>query len=796
MLLSVQWLREFVPFEGTSAELAEKLTSLGLEVEEIFDPFSAISSICVGHVRECVPHPDSDHLSVCQVDIGQDELLPIVCGASNIAAGQKVAVAPVGTTMPGGLVIKKAKLRGQVSRGMICSAAELELAQESNGIMVLEGAATPGMPLVEWLGLETCVLDISITPNRADCLSVLGIARDLSAALDLPLTLPTCDLSETEENCADLVTVQIENVGTCPQYQARVVRGVTVGESPDWLRYRLLAVGLRPINVVVDITNFMMLETGQPLHAFDRNLLADKNIFVRNAQARETIITLDGKKRELKNSDLVIADERGAIALAGIMGGENTEITPASQDVLLECAVFDPPTIRKTARRLGLSTDSSFRFERGVDQAGTDFVLDRAASLIAHYTGGKVARGKVREEGRIFQAPTIEFSPQTARDLLALDTPDDFCHQLLSRLGCQVDANSLPWKVVPPAYRLDLEREADLIEEIGRVWGMDRIPARLPRISKNLEARSSNQEFSFLHRVKHWAKGLGLHECINYSFLSGAELDALGISSSGRVGIFNPLTDEQDSLRPHILPGLFDGLRHNLAQGHGRLRLFEVAHTFVADRAAETGVQEKNHLAILLSGPRTRQSFPWGASDDADYLDLKGIVEHFAQTFHLEGLTYTLAENHPYLLPAVSWKRDGEVIGILGMLNPEMAKRYNVRAEVWVAEIDLDALAGKGTVEGFAMLPRFPHVRRDMTIIARQGLRFAEIVDELDSLRVDLLEDVQLMDIYTPESSQEKHLTLRLTYRHPEKTLKDKDVDKVHTRLGKHLLDKLDIRFP
>ncbi len=796
MLLSLQWLREFVSFEGTSAELAEKLTLLGLEVEEIFHPFAAISSVCVGHVRQCVPHPDSDHLSVCQVDIGQDELLPIVCGAPNVAAGQKVAVAPVGTTMPGGMVIKKAKLRGQTSQGMICSAAELELAQESNGIMVLDDAAVPGTLLVDWLGLETCVFDISITPNRADCLSVLGIARDLSAAFDLSLTLPVCELSETGENCADLVAVHIQDPQACPLYQARVVQGVKVGPSPDWLRYRLLAVGLRPINAVVDITNFMMLETGQPLHAFDRCLLTDKNIFVRGAQTQEKITTLDGRERELTPSDLVIADSGKAIALAGIMGGQNTEITPACQDVLLECAVFDPPTIRKTARRLGLSTDSSFRFERGVDQLGTDFVLNRAASLIARFAGGKIARGRVKEEKRPFQAAVIDFSPQNARDLLALATPDDFCQQLLGRLGCEVDAKSRPWKVVAPSYRLDLEREADLIEEIGRVWGMDKIPVRLPRISKNLETTNINSEFSFLHRVRHWAKGLGLHECINYSFLSGAELDNLGLASSGWVGILNPLTDEQDNLRPQILPGLFDSLRRNLAQGNTRLRFFEVAHTFMPDSASETGVREKNHLALVLSGPRTSQTFPWPAPDEADYLELKGLVEHFTQTFHLLGQEYALIDEHPYLLPAVSWKIDGEVVGILGMLKPEAAERYNARSEVWAAEIDLDALMDKEMAAGFSPLPRFPYVQRDMTLIAQPGLHFATIEQELNSLRIDILEDVQLMDIYTPEGSQEKHLTLRLTYRHPKKTLKDKDVDKVHTHLGQHLLDKLDIRFP
>lgn len=793
MLLSLQWLREFVPFEGTSAELAEKLTMLGLEVEEIFNPFSKIASIRVGHVLECAAHPDSEHLSLCRVDLG-DEVVPIVCGAKNVAAGQKVAVAPVGTTMPGGMVIKKAKLRGEVSLGMICSESELELAQESDGIMILEDSAVVGMPLAEWLGLENCVLDVSITPNRADCLSVLGIARDLSAAFDLPLTLPNCELKECEEKTVDSLGVEVENLQDCPLYVARIVQNTEVLRSPDWLRYRLQAVGLRSINAIVDITNFLMLETGQPLHAFDLSLLEGGKVFVRRAKSGEKLTTLDGKERVLQENDLVIADSKKAIALAGIMGGENTEITDSCRNVLLECAVFYSPLVRKTARRLGISTDSSFRFERGVDRLQTDFVLDRAASLIAELSGGKVLCGKVKKAARAVPPTTVSFTPQRARDLLALEISDKFCLDLLTRLGCKVETAMLPWQVVSPSFRFDLEREADLIEEIGRVWGMDKIPTCLPQIRKNQQSYNAVNKYNFWRQVKHWAKGIGLHECINYSFLSGAELEKLGLSPSGQARIFNPLTDEQDTLRPEILPGLFENVRRNLSQGHSRLRFFEMAHVFLKDGTGESGIREKNHLAILLSGNREQGGFANGNAENVDYLDLKGVLEHFAASFHLPKTDYVTAAEHAYLQPAVEWRVDGKVCGILGMLKPNLLNRYNASAQIWCAEIDLDSLQSQKIV--FLPLPRFPHVQRDMTLIAGQELHFSEIERELNVFHSDLLESVDLLDIYTPEGGTDKHITLRLTYRHLEKTLKDKEVDKVHTRLGLHLLEKLAVRFP
>ncbi|WP_449242044.1 phenylalanine--tRNA ligase subunit beta, partial [Desulfovibrio sp.] len=398
MLISLSWLREFVPYEGGVQDLGDRLTMLGLELEGVHDPFEGIAQVVVGHVAECARHPESDHLSVCSVDIGAGELLSIVCGAPNVAAGQKVPVAPVGSTLPGGLQIKKAKLRGVPSMGMICSERELGLSEAHEGILVLSDTCRVGQPLTEALNLERTVLDISITPNRADCLSVLGIARETALAFGLPLTMPPCGVEEGGAEAAGLLRVEIADGEFCPLYQARLLSGVRMGKAPDWMRYRLTAIGLRPISNVVDVTNYVMMELGQPLHAFDRNLLAGGVIRVAPASDGTRFTTLDGQERKLLASDLLIWDGEKPVALAGVMGGLNSEIGDATTEVALECAVFRPGAIRRTARRLALPSEASYRFERGVDQIGARLAVDRAARLMAEVSGATVLRGVVAAE--------------------------------------------------------------------------------------------------------------------------------------------------------------------------------------------------------------------------------------------------------------------------------------------------------------------------------------------------------------------------------------------------------------
>ena len=505
MLLPLNWLREFIPYEGDAEALGDRLTMLGLELEELVHPFAAISEIVVGHVVECGPHPDSDHLSVTRVDIGS-EVLDIVCGAPNVAKGQKVPVAPVGATLPGGLVIKKTKLRGAPSLGMICSERELGLTEDHSGIWVLDPSFTPGTRLVDALGLETDVLDIGITPNRGDCLSVLGLAREAALAFDLPLTLTPSPLAETANKAADAVGIQVKNGERCPLYMARVLENVAIQKSPDWLRFRLIAAGMRPISNIVDVTNYIMLGYGQPLHAFDLDTVRGGKIIVDCAADGEKFTTLDGQERFLTARDLTIRDTERAIAIAGVMGGLDTEITDKTARVLLECATFQPQSVRHTARRLGIPSESSYRYERGVDQGLAPFALNQAAALMASVGGGKVAvySGTAKDEPRPWKSEPTRFRMARCTKLLGQDMGSGFCLKTLEKLGCAVDtSNADEWTIAGPSHRPDLTREADMIEEIARVHGVDRFEPTLPAIPHTIErAGAPETEFAFWRRIR------------------------------------------------------------------------------------------------------------------------------------------------------------------------------------------------------------------------------------------------------------------------------------------------------
>ncbi len=798
MLLSLNWLRDFTPYEGGLDTLADRLTMLGLEVEEVLEPFAQIREIIVGYVAQCTAHPEADNLFVCQVDTGGGENLPIVCGAPNVRAGQKVAVAPVGCVLPNGTKIKKAKIRGQSSAGMICSETELELGVDNSGIMVLPQEATVGESLIHCLGLETHVLDVSITPNRADCLSVLGLAREVATAFDLPLHRPDFRIEESSRTDAGReIGIDIQAPELCPLYQARLLSGCTVDQSPAWMRHRLLAVGVRPVNNLVDVTNYVLMELGQPLHAFDRNLLEGDLIRVSPADKGQKFVTLDGEERELCDTDLLIRDGSKPIALAGVMGGKNTEINTHSKDVLLECAVFDPPTIRKTARRLSLSSESSFRFERGVDQAGADFALDRAASLMSEIAGGQIARGAARSEPRPFKYWQVRFRPEQVSNLLALDADHSFCERTLTSLGCTIEKKDKEWVVTPPSFRLDLEREVDLVEEVGRVFGLDRIPVHLPRVSQKLDTHLEDRDFDLEQMVKDWARGVGLNETVNYSFVGQADLDGLQFPPKDRVCIYNPLSEDQDVLRTNLLPGMLQTMRVNVGHGVNRMRLFEVAHTFFKDPHSDTKTREHNRLAVLLYGERNPRQWPY-AREQFDYSDIKGLVEHLLHSFYLQAEDFVLEKDHPCLSPCVSVRVNGENGAVMGMVREEHAREYKARGPVWYAGVDLDCIQRHyfGHRVQFLDLPVYPFVKRDMTVVASPDLNYGQLKKAIHDMQCPILESVHLVDVYSPEESREKNLTVRLTYRDPQKTLKDKEVDKMHKKIGEHILSTLDVRFP
>jgi phenylalanyl-tRNA synthetase beta chain len=797
MLLSLNWLKEFTPYEGSVQELADRLTMTGLEVEEIIRPFAHLDNAVVGEVVECGPHPNADKLSLCSVEVGEGEPLPIVCGAPNVAKGQKVAVAKVGSTLPGDFEIKKTNIRGQVSMGMILAEDEAGLGEDHSGIMVLDDSLYTGAPLIQALNLDDTVFDVGVTPNRADCLSVLGLAREVAMIFGLPLTIPDCEPVEFGDgDAAAMVEIEIEDPDLCPVYQARILTGVTVGGSPDWMRYRLRAVGLRPINNIVDVTNYVMFELGQPLHAFDRRLLEGGKIIVAAAEPGMKFTTLDDQERTLLEGDLLIRDAKKPIALAGVMGGANTEMREDSSEVLLESAVFDPATVRKTARRLALPSESSYRFERGVDQPGSYPAMNRAAKLMAELSGAKIIPGVAKNEARPFTPAALGFRRDKAEKLLGIPLDEDFCKTTLAAMGCEFTGGEPgDWEIKAPSHRMDLEREVDLIEEVARVYGMDAIPDRLPRVSKSLESIGrADTTYAFNQRLKDWARGAGLAEAVNYSFVGHSDLDLLNLPPAERVPVKNPLSEDQDVLRTRTAPGLLQNLRLNLAQGNDRLRLFELSHLFLADPKSPTTAKEPQMAAILLYGRRNPNRWPHDAGE-VGYEDLKGLIEHLLASLNLPGGEYRMLEDAYYLDPCVEVTLDGEHLGALGRVRPDIAGAYHARRDTWLAELDADLLKARSEAvqPAFSELPKFPPVRRDVTVIAPAGLSVGDILAIFEESGEKLLEDANLIDVFEPEEN-ERNLTFRLTYRHPERTLKDKEVDKRHRKIVDAITGKLPVR--
>ncbi len=802
MLLSLNWLREFVPYEGGAEELGAKLTFLGLELEELSRPFAGLKDLLVGHVVECGRHPDADKLSVCRVDVGQ-EILDIVCGAPNVAKGQYVVVAPVGSELPGGLVIKKAKLRGAPSNGMLCSERELGLSEEHDGIMVLEnlieGSFTPGSRALDVLKLDEEVLDISITPNRADCLSVLGLARETALAFNLPLNLPGFSLEESGSDLSGEWLVEVAEAELSPLYQLRLIEGAAVKRSPARLRWRLQAVGQRAISNVVDVTNYILMELGQPLHAFDRERLAGGRITVAPALPGEKFTTLDGQERALNPADITIRDAEKAVALAGVMGGLNSRVDENTQNILLESAVFSPRHIRRTARRLSLPSDASYRFERGVDQSMNTFAMDKAAAMIASLSGGRVRKGAARREARPLVAVPLVFRPQRAKDLIGVEIEDRFASDTLRKLGCRVEESAAEsWRVTPPGHRLDLTREVDLIEEVARVYGVDRVPEILPKIGRQLErAGQPETRHAFIGRLKRRLSGLGLNEAVNYSFVGQKDLDLLGLPKEERIAIMNPLSADQDVLRTALAPGLLNNLRQNISQGNNGVRLFEVANAFTLDPSSPTTAHEESRLALMVYGEVCDRPWPQNARD-ADYLDIKGLAEYVLDYLRVRGAVFRKATGaHSWLNPCVEIISGDKEIGFMGRLKSEIAEACHARKEVWLAELRLDVLRELHDAAGihFDPLPVYPPVRRDITVIAPLGLEAEAVNEAVYAEKPAFLEAVQLIDLFAPEGKNVRNLTYRLTFRHPERTLKDAEVDKTRDAVAQALVKKLGVEI-
>jgi len=800
MKVTLNWLKQYVDFNWSPEELRERLTMLGLEVEGMQKLTGEFEGVVVAQILSSEKHPNADKLSVCRVADGQGER-QIVCGAKNYKVGDKVPLILPGASLPPKpgeqpFTIKVSKMRGVESQGMMCSPQELGLANDSEGLLILPPDAKVGQPFAEHLGRAAgdVVYDLEITPNRPDWNSVIGIAREISAVTGNPLRLPepmgqgTAVGAPRAEAAERLVAVRIEDAELCPRYTARVVRDVKVGPSPDLLRQTLEKVGIRSISNVVDVTNFVMLETGQPLHAFDYHLLGAEPggacpvIIIRRAQNGELFTTLDGQKRTLSDAMLVIADPRRAIALAGVMGGQNTEINDQTTDVLIESAYFKPQNIRATSKKLDLRTESSYRFERGGDVGICDWASQRAAQLILATAGGQLAEGVVDAYPHPLERPAITLRHAKVGQLLGVEIPADQNVNFLRRLQLEIVSESPPQTVTvrAPNFRVDLKREVDLIEEIGRLYGVDKIPASAPRGAIGTHAYDAVHDQ--LAEARRLLSGLGLDETQGQTLISDS---AAKLSAPQPVYLKNPLSSDMNVLRPSLLPGLLDALRHNVSRKNNDLALFEVGRAFVS---AGDATREERRLAVVLTGQRN-PAFWAGEARDArfDVHDLKGLFEEFLEEFGVRGVNYVRRpESTALFIESASVQLGKQTLGELGQLLPSLAKRYDLRDAVLLAELNLDIiLARRKQEKSFRPLPAFPSIRRDVAMLVPEATPHEAVLNAVKQVRPANLESVELFDIFRGKNVPEgqKSMAYAFTYRHAERTLTDVEVNAAHEKL-------------
>jgi phenylalanyl-tRNA synthetase beta chain len=811
MKVTLNWLKQYVDFTWPPEQLAERLTMLGLEVEGVHKLGGEFEGVVVAQVITRDQHPNADKLSLCRVNDGQGER-QIVCGAQNFQPGDKVPLVLPGATLPGGpgeapFTIKVGRIRGVESHGMMCSPKELGLADDAQGLLILREDAKLGQPFAEYLGRAAgdVLFDLEVTPNRPDLNSVMGIAREIAAITGTPLKLPEAPLpSQTSGAAEELVAVRIDDPELCPRYTARVVRGVKIGPSPDWLRSTLEKVGLRSINNVVDVTNYVMMEIGQPLHAFDYHLIARgrdgrPTIVVRRAQPGELFITLDEQKHTLDPQMLLIADEQKGIALAGVMGGQNSEINSQTADVLIESAYFKPSNIRRTSKLLGLRTDASYRFERGADLGITDWASRRCAQLIIETAGGQLAAGIVDAYPRPFTPAQITLRHQKVNDLLGIQLRPEEIEYHLGQLGLkQVRRKPQPVDAPPaapepitfqvPSWRVDLKRETDLIEEVERLYGVEKVPANPPRGA--IGAHPFDAVHDQLAEARRLLTGLGLNEAQGQTLVSEA---IAKLFDEDVAALANPLSSDMNTLRPSLLPGLLDTLKHNLSHKNDDLALFEVGRVFLKSQAA---AREERRVAIALTGQR--EPLYWSGEDRAakfDVHDLKGTVEEFLEQFGVRGLTYVRrAEATPVFVESAVIRLGKQALGEMGQVLPPLAKRYDLRDPVLLAELNLDLLlARRNTDKAFKPLPAFPAIRRDVAMIVPEPVTHEAVLNAVKQARPGNLERIELFDVFRGRNVApgQKSMAYAFTYRHAERTLTDAEINAAHERLVAHLKQAL-----
>ena len=809
MKAPLSWLKEFVPIDMDVDEIASRLALTGTEVERVVTAGipggDNLLYFVVGRTLECRRHPGADKLSVCLVEVGEVSPRTIVCGAPNVAAGQTVAVVLPGGVMPDGTKIREANLRGVVSSGMIMSEAEIGLAAKSPGTMVLPDEWVAGRLLSEYFPISDPVLEVEVTPNRPDCLSVRGMAREIAAITEEPFEEGLGYSHPWGDRTVDAdISIDVRDPDLCPRYAARVIRGVKVGESPLWLKAQLAHAGMRPISNVVDVTNYVLWALGQPLHAFDLRTIRGGRVIVRRADLGETIITLDGENRTLTPDMLVIADAERASVIAGIMGGLDSEITDATTDILLEGANFSGPSIMRTSGALGLRSEASTRYEKGLDPEMVPLALDLACKLFVELCGGEVSVGTIDVRGNPRPTTVLRLRPGRVAAVLGTDVAAAEMTGILNRLGCAVATAGPDLLVEVPSFRADLEREIDLIEEVARVYGLDRVPSTLPkrRVGRGGLSRSQMAR----RTVEDLLVGAGLTQVINYSFEGDRWTGLLRLPQDDArrraVRISNPLSLDQAFMRTMLLPGLLETARKNAAVREERAHIFEVGKVFLpADGLLP---DEPLRAGILVAGRWDDDSWLRSGAE-ADYFLVKGFVERLAAALHCH-LEYHWPEEpaataQPFLHPGKSaavTTGGGRAVGWIGEVHPLVAQAYDLKSPAVAAELDLAAMvAASAHVLMFRDLMAFPVVEQDLALVVDAAVPAAAVVSSLRGAGGELLEDITIFDLYegTQIAAGKKSLALRLSFRAPDRTLSEDEVNdlrrqmlaKIQAQLGAEL---------
>ncbi|RNG69802.1 phenylalanine--tRNA ligase subunit beta [Staphylococcus aureus] len=795
MLISNEWLKEYVTIDDSVSNLAERITRTGIEVDDLIDYTKDIKNLVVGFVKSKEKHPDADKLNVCQVDIGEDEPVQIVCGAPNVDAGQYVIVAKVGGRLPGGIKIKRAKLRGERSEGMICSLQEIGISSNyipksfESGIFVFSESQVPGTDALQALYLDDQVMEFDLTPNRADALSMIGTAYEVAALYNTKMTKPETTSNELELSANDELTVTIENEDKVPYYSARVVHDVTIEPSPIWMQVRLIKAGIRPINNVVDISNYVLLEYGQPLHMFDQDAIGSQQIVVRQANEGEKMTTLDDTERELLTSDIVITNGQTPIALAGVMGGDFSEVKEHTSNIVIEGAIFDPVSIRHTSRRLNLRSESSSRFEKGIATEFVDEAVDRACYLLQTYANGKVLKDRVSSgELGAFITP-IDITADKINRTIGFDLSQNDIVTIFNQLGFDTEINDDVITVQVPSRRKDITIKEDLIEEVARIYGYDDIPSTLPVFEKVTSGQLTDRQYK-TRMVKEVLEGAGLDQAITYSLVSKEGATAFAMQQRQTIDLLMPMSEAHASLRQSLLPHLIEAASYNVARKNKDVKLFEIGNVFFANGEGELPDQVE-YLSGILTGDYVVNQWQ-GKKETVDFYLAKGVVDRVSEKLNLE-FSYRRADIdglHPGRTAEILL--ENKVIGFIGELHPTLAADNDLK-RTYVFELNFDALMAVSVgYINYQPIPRFPGMSRDIALEVDQNIPAADLLSTIHAHGGNILKDTLVFDVYQGEHLEKgkKSIAIRLNYLDTEETLTDERVSKVQAEIEAALIEQ------